>query len=133
MGHLYLFKMIHLQHVARDIFQVSLSLICNWNQNNGFDKLCYAEFLFQQSFAGKYTHLSKQSKVDYRIQIMDKYSSYILFKKSLKKFKMASGFLNIINLIQSLQLRFQQKHSATLTLVNLTVSKRKTLHESCFG
>ena len=45
MIHFYLFKMIFLQHVARDIIQVSLPLMCNGNQDNDFDKLCQVKFL----------------------------------------------------------------------------------------
>ena len=44
-----------------------------------------------------------------------------------------SNFLDINNLIYSLQFGFRQKHSTTHALINLTESIRQTLDEGSFG
>ena len=44
-----------------------------------------------------------------------------------------SSFLDINNLIYSLQFGFQQKYSTTHALINLTESIRQTLDEGSFG
>ena len=48
-------------------------------------------------------------------------------------YKRLSNFLDINNLIYSLQFGFRQKYSTTHTLINLTESIRQTLDEGSFG
>ena len=48
-------------------------------------------------------------------------------------YKRLSNFLDINNLIYSLQFGFQQKHSPNHALINLTESIRQTLDEGSFG
>ena len=48
-------------------------------------------------------------------------------------YKRLSDFLDTNNLIYSLQFGFQQKHSTTRALINLSESIRKTLDEGSFG
>ena len=48
-------------------------------------------------------------------------------------YKRLSNFLDINNLIYSLQFGFQQKYSTTHALINLTESIRQTLDEGSFG
>ena len=48
-------------------------------------------------------------------------------------YKRMSNFLDINNLIYSLQFGFQQKYSTTHALINLTESIRQTLDEGSFG
>ena len=44
-----------------------------------------------------------------------------------------SNFLNVNNLIYSLQFGFRQKHSISNALINLTKSIKETLDEGSFG
>ena len=48
-------------------------------------------------------------------------------------YKTLSNFLDINNLIYSLQFDFRQKYSTTYALTNLTESIRQTLDEGRFG
>ena len=48
-------------------------------------------------------------------------------------YKRLPNFLDINNLIYSLQFGFQQKYSTTHALINLTESIRQTLDEGNFG
>ena len=48
-------------------------------------------------------------------------------------YKRLSNFLDINNLIYSLQFGFRQKHSTTLSFINLTESITQTLAEGSFG
>ena len=48
-------------------------------------------------------------------------------------YKRLSDFLDINNLIYSLQFGFQQKYSTNHALINLTESIRQTLDEGSFG
>ena len=48
-------------------------------------------------------------------------------------YKVLSNFLDINNLIHSLQFGFRQKYSTTQALINLTESIRQTLDEGRFG
>ena len=75
----------------------------------------------------------KQSKVDYAnyrpislLSNIEKIIEKIMYKR-------LSNFLNINNLIFSLQFGFRQKYSTTHTLINLTESIRQTLDEGNFG
>ena len=75
----------------------------------------------------------KQSKVDYAnyrpislLSNIEKIIEKIMYKR-------LSNFLNINNLIYSLQFDFRQKYSTTHTLINLTESIRQTLDEGNFG
>ena len=75
----------------------------------------------------------KQSKVDYvnyrpisLLSNIEKIIEKIMYKR-------LSNFLNINNLIFSLQFGFRQKYSTTHTLINLTESIRQTLDEGNFG
>ena len=75
----------------------------------------------------------KQSKVDYANYRPISLLSNI--KKIIEKlmYKRLSNFLDINNLIYSLQFGFQQKYSTTHVLINLTESIRQTLDEGSFG
>ena len=48
-------------------------------------------------------------------------------------YKRLSNFLDINNLMYSLQFGFQEKHTTTYALINLTENIRKTLDEGSFG
>ena len=75
----------------------------------------------------------KQSKVDYANYRPISLLSNI--EKIIEKlmYKRLSNFLDINNLIYSLQFGFQQKYSTTHALINLTESIRQTLDEGSFG
>ena len=77
----------------------------------------------------------KQSKVDYANYRPISLLSNI--EKIIEKlmYKRLSNFLDINNLIYSLQFGFRQKYSTTHVLINLTESIRQTLDEGsfCFG
>ena len=78
------------------------------------------------------TH-KKQSKVDYaNYRPMSLLSN---IEKIIEKlmYKRLSNFLDINNLIYSLQFGFQQKYSTTHALINLTEIIRQTLDEGSFG
>ena len=74
----------------------------------------------------------KQSKVDYANYRPISLLSNI--EKIIEKlmYKRLSNFLDINNLIYSLQFGFRQKYSTTHTLINLTESIRQTLDEGSF-
>ena len=73
--------------------------------------------------------LKKQSKVDYA-----NYRPISLLSNIEKlMYKRLSNFLDINNLIYSLQFGFRQKYSTTHALINLTESIRQTLDEGSFG
>ena len=74
----------------------------------------------------------KQSKVDY---VNYRPISHLSNIEKIEKlmYKRLSNFLDINNLIYSLQFGFQQKYSTTHALINLTESIRQTLDESSFG
>ena len=62
------------------------------------------------------------------IQIIDQYASYLIFFWNEKFiYKRLSNFLDINNLIYSLQFDFWRKYSNTHALINLTESIRQTL------
>ena len=70
------------------------------------------------------------------IQIRDQYPSYLKnIEKIIEKimYKRLSNFLDINNLIYSLQFGFQPKYSTNLVLINLTESTRQSLDEGSFG
>ena len=75
----------------------------------------------------------KQSKVDYANYRPISLLSNI--EKIIEKlmYKRLSNFLDINNLIYSLQFGFRQKYSTTHALINLTESIRQTLDEGSFG
>ena len=75
----------------------------------------------------------KQSKVDYTNYRPTSFLSNI--EKIIEKvmYKRLSNFLDINNLIYSLQFSFHQKQSTTHALINLTESIRQTLDEGNFG
>ena len=74
-----------------------------------------------------------QSKADYANYRPISLLSNI--EKIIEKFmyKRLSNFLDINNLIYSLQFGFRQKYSTTHALINLTESIRQTLDEGSFG
>ena len=74
----------------------------------------------------------KQSKVDYGNYRPISLLSNI--EKIIEKlmYKSLSNFLDINNLIYSLQFGFRQKYSTTHKLINLTESIRQTLDEGSF-
>ena len=68
------------------------------------------------------------------MQIIDQYPFYLILKRLLKNsYKRPSNFLDINNLIYSLQFGFRQKYSTTHALINLTESIRQTRDEGSFG
>ena len=75
----------------------------------------------------------KQSKVDYANSRPISLLSNI--EKIIEKLihERLSNFLDINNLIYSLQFGFRQKYSTTHALINLTESIRQTLDEGSFG
>ena len=75
----------------------------------------------------------KQSRVDYTNYRPISLLSNI--EKIIEKlmYKRLSNFLDINNLIYSLQFVFQPKYSTTHTLINLTESIRQSLDEGSFG
>ena len=75
----------------------------------------------------------KQTKVDYAnygpislLSNIEKIIEKLMYKK-------LPNFLDINNLIYSLQFAFRQKYSTTHALINLTESIRQTLDEGNFG
>ena len=75
----------------------------------------------------------KQSKVDYANYRPISLLSNI--EKIIEKlmYKRLCNFLDINDLIYSLQFGFRQKHSTTHALINLTESIRQSLDEGSFG
>ena len=68
------------------------------------------------------------------MRIIDQYLFYLILKRLLRNScTKDSNFLDSKNLIYSLQFGFQQKHSTTHALINLTESIRQTLDEGSFG
>ena len=70
------------------------------------------------------------------IQIINQYPSYLKnIEKIIEKimYKRLSNFLDINNLIYSLQFGFQPKYSTNLVLINLTEIIRQSLDEGSFG
>ena len=78
-------------------------------------------------------YTKKQSKVDYANYRPISLLSNI--EKIIEKlmYKRLSNFLDINNLIYSLQFGFRQKYSTTHSLINLTDSIRQTLDEGSFS
>ena len=74
----------------------------------------------------------KQSKVDYANYRPISLLSNIENTIEKLMYKRLSNFLNLNNLINSLQFRFPQKYSITHALINLTESIRQTLDEGSF-
>ena len=104
--------------------------------------------IFNMSFlTGKFTSVLKIVKVIPKVipihkkQFQVDYANYrpIFLLSNIEKiietlmYKRLPNFLDINNLIYSLQLDFRQKYSATLSLINLIESIRRTLDEGRFG
>ena len=89
--------------------------------------------IFNMSFStGQFPSVLKIAKV---IPIHKKQSRVDCTNYRPKKlmYKRLSNFLDINNLIYSLQFVFQPKYSTTHTLINLTESIRQSLDEGSFG